>query len=217
MHRNRAVIFDLDGTLLDTLGDIADSMNSVLARNGLPVHSRDTYRSFIGEGMDVLVRRALPEGMRDGTTISRFVLSMREEYDKRWAETSIPYPGIPELLDGLTEEGVLLAVLSNKLDSFTKEMVRKLLGAWKFFEVRGLVFSMPRKPDPALALEIALNMNMKPESIFFVGDSDIDMKTALNAGMIPVGVSWGYQSVDRLAASGANTILGKPRDLLEYL
>lgn len=217
MHGNRAVIFDLDGTLLDTLGDIADSMNGVLSINGLPVHSRDAYRSFIGEGMDVLVRRALPEGMRDDKNVSQFVLSMREEYDRRWAETSRPYPGIPQLLDLLAERGIPLAVLSNKLDSFTKKMVEKLLGAWKFSQVRGLVFGTPRKPDPAVALEMASDMAIEPAEICFVGDSDIDIETALNAGMVPVGVSWGYQSVDRLKSSGAKTILDKPRDLLDYL
>ncbi len=217
MQKDRAVIFDLDGTLLDTLGDIADSMNSVLARDGLPVHSREMYLSFIGEGMDVMVRRALPEGIRDDERVSRFILSMREEYGRRWAETSKPYPGIPELLDLLAEKGIPFAVLSNKLDSFTKVMVERLLGAWRFFQVRGLVFGMPRKPDPALALEIASDMDIEPARITFVGDSNIDVGTALNAGMIPVGVSWGYQSVDRLTASGAKAVLERPRDLLEYL
>ncbi|HQG30332.1 MAG TPA: HAD family hydrolase [Deltaproteobacteria bacterium] len=217
MQRDRAVIFDLDGTLLDTLGDIADSMNTVLGRSGLPPHTRETYLSFIGEGMDVLVRRALPEDMRDEKTVSRFVLSMREEYDRRWAQTSQPYQGVPELLSLLTEKGIPFAVLSNKLDSFTKIMVERFLGAWRFFDVRGLIFGMPRKPDPALALEIASDMKILPARIFFVGDSDIDVKTALNAGMTPVGVSWGYQSVDRLTASGAKTILARPQELLDHL
>lgn len=217
MPGKRAVIFDLDGTLLDTLTDIANSMNNVLDRFGYPPHERDTYLSFVGDGIDVLAIRALPDDKRDEATVSEVVSSMREEYTKRWSETSRPFPGVAELLDDLTERGMLLAVLSNKLDSFTKIMVNSLLGQWKFFQVRGLEFDKTRKPDPRQALEIAQDMHLEPERIVFVGDSDIDIQTAKRAGMVPVGVLWGYQSREKLITSGAEILISQPMDLVAHI
>ncbi len=217
MGSKRAIIFDLDGTLLDTLSDIADSMNEVLARFGLPLHERDTYPAFVGGGIDVLVYRALPEDRRDEATVFRAVAAMKEEYARRWSDTSRPYPGVPKLLDKLTHKGIILAVLSNKLESFTKTMVKALLGSWNFFQVRGLEFGRSRKPDPSQAIAIAQDMHLDPEQIIFAGDSDVDIQTALRAGMFPVGVLWGYQSRQQLISSGAGVLIEKPEDLLGYI
>ncbi|HNY64974.1 MAG TPA: HAD family hydrolase [Deltaproteobacteria bacterium] len=213
----KAVIFDLDGTLLDTIGDIGDAMNHVLAQHGLPVHDRSAYLTFVGAGMDVLVRRALPAGFTDEALVPELLARMREEYAKRWRLTSRPYPGIPELLKALTERGIPFSVLSNKLDSFTKEMVRELLGSWEFFEVRGLEFGSPRKPDPAQALQIAGSLQLDPREMLFVGDSGIDMETATRAGMVPVGVLWGYQSREKLVKGGAGILIEEPGELLGHL
>ncbi len=217
MGGKRAVIFDLDGTLLDTLTDIAGSMNVVLASFGFPLHERDAYLAFVGGGIDVLAYRALPDDRRDEPTVARAVAMMREEYAGRWSDTSQPYPGIPELLDELARKGILLAVLSNKLESFTRTMVEALLGSWNFFQVRGLEFGRPRKPDPSQAIAIAQDMRLDPEQILFTGDSDIDIQTALKAGMFPVGVLWGYQSRQQLISGGAEALIEKPGDLLGYV
>lgn len=217
MKNKKAVIFDLDGTLLDTLTDIADSMNEVLARYGFPVHDYGAYRTMIGAGMDVLARRAVPEDRRDDETVSRVAAAMREEYDRRWSLTSRPYPGVTEMLTLLTERGIPFSVLSNKLDSFAKQMVSALLGDWHFFEVRGLVQGLPRKPDPHIALEMADSLGLPAEQVIFVGDSDIDMETAVSAGMVPVGVLWGYQTPERLTSAGAFALLSSPRELMGIL
>jgi phosphoglycolate phosphatase len=217
VFHKKAVIFDLDGTLLDTITDIADAMNRVLAGHGFPVHDRKAYLDFVGAGMDTLVRRALPAGVDYGELVPRLLASMREEYAGHWRDTSMPYPGIPELLDELVSRGISFCVLSNKIDSFTKEMVAVLLGPWKFSEVRGLEFGRPRKPDPVQALEMAAHLGITPGEIIFVGDSDVDMETARRAGMCPVGVLWGYQSRSRLVSGGAGVLIEKPGELLEHL
>ncbi len=213
----KAIIFDLDGTLLDTIGDIVDSMNAVLKDLGCPVHSVDEYKTFIGDGLDVMVRRSLPKDVRDERTISACIEYMRKGYGQRWANTSKPFSNIPELLDRLTVMDVKVSVLSNKLDVFTKEMVQVLLGAWQFHSVVGLNNDIPRKPDPSGALEIAHKMHVEPKQCIFVGDSNIDMETAVGAGMRPVGVLWGYQDRDRLVKSGAVDLLSDPLDLLPIL
>ena len=217
MKDKKAVIFDLDGTLLDTLADIADSMNEVLARHGFPAHSYDAYRTMIGAGLDVLARRSVPEARRDDEIVTSVVADMRKEYERRWSFTSRPYPGVPEMLSLLTERGIPFSVLSNKLDSFAKLMVRTLLSDWNFFEVRGLVQGLPRKPDPHIALEMVKALGLSSDQVVFVGDSDIDMETAVRAGMTPVGVLWGYQAPERLISAGASTLLSSPRDLLNSL
>jgi phosphoglycolate phosphatase len=217
VFRKKAVIFDLDGTLLDTIVDIADSMNRVLAHNGFPVHDRAAYLNFVGAGMDVLVHRALPVGADYAELVPRLLTSMREEYASHWRDSSKPFPGIPQLLDALAAMDIPCCVLSNKIDSFTREMVAALLGEWKFFEVRGLEFDKPRKPEPAQALEMATGMGIAPGEIFFVGDSDVDMETGRRAGMVPVGVLWGYQDRQRLVTGGARIIIENPGEFLEHL
>jgi phosphoglycolate phosphatase len=213
----KAVIFDLDGTLLDTITDIADSMNRVLAHHGLPIHDLSAYLGFVGAGMDVLVRRALPAGADCEELVPKLLASMKVEYAAHWRDASRPYPGVPELLEVLASRGLPFCVLSNKLHTFTCEMVSALLGRWDFFEVRGLDFGKPRKPDPAQALDMAALLGLRPGEIFFVGDSDVDMETGRRAGMTPVGVLWGYQTRARLVSGGAEFLIEEPRELLEHL
>jgi phosphoglycolate phosphatase len=213
----QAVIFDMDGTLLDTIEDIADSMNAALESLGFPVLPIEQYRDLVGDGIEVLAMRALPEEQRTVETIAASVKAMREEYGARWSVKSRPFPGIPELLDGLMEMGIRLSILSNKLDDFTKTMARSLLPNWRFIEVRGLAPSVPRKPDPAGAYLCAERMGVDPMHCIFVGDSIIDMDTANRAGMAPFGALWGYQDRQRLMNHGARILLDDPRDLLGYL
>ncbi len=217
MMNFKAVIFDLDGTLLDTLEDIALSMNSVLLHAGFPQHPMAAYRGFIGEGIAHLVQQALPEGQRDVITVQQNVSYMLSEYGRRWKEHTIPYPGIPELLDALTTREIKIAVLSNKLQNFTQEMVATLLDKWQFDYVLGAQPSIPQKPDPAGALLISSELGIKPEEFIYLGDSPIDMCTAISAGMYPVGALWGFQTAEELISAGAQVFIKQPMELFEVL
>lgn len=215
--RYKAVIFDLDGTLLNTIEDLADSMNAVLARYGYPTHDIQSYKYFIGSGIRNLVYEALPPEKRDEAIISTCMAGMKEEYGKRWADKTRPYDGIPELLDALAVKNIKLSVLSNKPHEMTKLAVEKLLSKWTFDAVYGERAGVPRKPDPAAALEISKALGIPPHEFLYVGDSGIDMKTANSSGMYAVGVLWGFRSAEELQNAGAKTLIKKPLDLLTLL
>lgn len=210
-----AVIFDMDGTLLDTLEEIADAMNAALASLGYPPHDYPAYRAYVGNGMDVLARRALPESDCDDATVASCLEAMRAIYGEHYAYQSRPYPGIPPLLDELTRRGISLNILSNKPDDFTRQMTTKLLSQWRFDLVRGIIPGRPRKPDPAPALAIAAALGIEPGRIVFMGDSSIDMHTANSAGMFPVGVLWGFRTKAELIESGAKLLIEQPDQLLK--
>jgi phosphoglycolate phosphatase len=212
-----AVLFDLDGTLLDTLDDIADSANRALVTQGFPAHPNEDFRRFIGDGVQMLVRRALPEDRRDDETIARVVVAYRDEYAIGWDVKTRPYPGIAELLDELAGRKVQLAVLSNKPDEFTRLCVAGYLGRWPFRVVLGQREDLPRKPDPTGALRVAAELGVTPAQCYFIGDSVADMTMARRAGMHAVGVAWGFQPVDVLREAGAETIVDRPTDLLPIL
>jgi phosphoglycolate phosphatase len=213
----QAVIFDFDGTLLDTLRDLAESVNSVLNRSGFPEHRLEDYRHFVGEGVEELARRVLPEGHRDEATITRILTDVREEYRQRWPNHTRPYEGIPELLDAITARGTKMAIVTNKPDDSTRTMAARLLPGWKFDVIVGATADLPRKPDPKGALEAARRLRLPPGAFLYVGDSDIDMKTANAAGMYAVGVLWGFRSADELIKNGAKVLIRKPLELLELL
>ena len=214
----KAVLFDIDGTLLDTLEDIADSMNCALKRLGFPVHDTERYKQLVGDGMKILVRRALPDTARnDPRRVSECLEIMLEVYGVNWNVKSRPYPGIPELLDALTSRGIKMAVLSNKPDDLAAKAVRELLPAWSFEPVFGERPSTPRKPDPSSAVEIAARLALEPAEFLYLGDTAIDMKTAKGAGMFPVGVLWGFRDAGELLEGGAARLISKPIELLELL
>lgn len=215
--KGRAVIFDLDGTLLDSLRDLGEAMNAVLREHGLPEHPLDAYRYFVGEGVEALVRRALPQERRDEALMPGLLEMMRKEYGRRWHDHSRPFPGVPEMLDRLESRGLPKAVFSNKPHLFTVEMVEKMLGEWSFTAVRGILPGTPRKPNPAVALEISREMKIPPQDIVFVGDSDLDMLTARAAGMFGVGVLWGFRDAAELQEAGARALVTHPRELMNYL
>jgi phosphoglycolate phosphatase len=210
----RAVLFDLDGTLLNTLEDLASSMNRVLVRYGFAIHDLEEYQYFVGDGMDVLTRRALPSGITEAEA-DQCVVAMQEEYSKNWAEKTRPYKGIPELLESLAGRDVKVAILSNKPDDLTKAVVKKLLPHWRFKPVIGARLAVPKKPDPAMALEIASDLNVLPKQFLYLGDTDTDMKTANAAGMYPVGALWGFRTANELTLSGAKTLIENPMELME--
>ncbi len=213
----KAVIFDLDGTLLNSLEDIADSANSVLSDHGFPTHKPDDYRMFVGSGMSELMIRALPEEKRNAESIDDYVKEYRAEYSQNWNKKTKPYDGILEMLDVLTAISIKIAVLSNKLHAFTKQCVDELLPRWKFDVVVGFQNEIPPKPDPTGALQIAEQLNLSPSQILYVGDSDIDMKTGVAAGMHPVGVLWGFRTKEELQKNGAKTLIEKPQEILNLL
>ncbi|MBI5819169.1 MAG: HAD family hydrolase [Verrucomicrobia bacterium] len=210
----KAVLFDLDGTLLDTLEDLADSMNAVLARLDAPQHPVPAYRYFVGDGVLELCRRVLPADRRDEATVKAAAAAMGDEYGRRWTAKTQPYPGIPELLDTLTERQVKMAILSNKNNNFTKLCVEKLLGRWRFDVVQGLDETIHKKPHPSGAVAVARRLKIAPADFLYLGDTNTDMKTAVAAGMYPVGALWGFRTAEELTANGAKVLISKPADLL---
>jgi phosphoglycolate phosphatase len=212
----KAVIFDLDGTLLDTLEDIAFSMNAALVTLGAPVHPSADYRRYVGQGLDTLARLVLPRGRQDETIVRQCVAAMRAVYAGRWSHETRPYPGIDAVLTSLRQAGVRCAVCSNKAHDFTVRMVTHFFGDNAFTVIVGGGQFAP-KPDPAGVLHIAARMGIAPGEILYVGDSDVDMKTAVNAGMFPAGVTWGFRSKEELLANGAAVLIDKPEQIMEYI
>jgi len=213
----RALIFDLDGTLLDTIRDIADAVNKALSSLGFPEHEFDAYKYFVGDGEDKLAFRALPEGHRDPPTVNAVLAGFRETYSKHWGDNTRPFPGIPELLDSFTHKALRMAILSNKGQQFAEATVSALLGRWHFKVVLGAQPSIPAKPDPAGALKIAKETGIAPADFIYLGDSGVDMKTAVAAGMYPIGALWGYRKGDELLAAGAKALIKKPTELLRFV
>lgn len=209
-----AVVFDLDGTLVDTLEDLAESANEALRALGAPVHPIPAYRQMVGGGIRRLLERALPEGRRDEATVVEALERMRTIYGGRWAQVSRPYPGIPELLDTLSAREVPMAVLSNKPHEFTVEMVQVLLQRWSFDAVYGARPDVPLKPDPTAALAVAELLGMPPARCAYLGDSDVDMFTARRAGMLAVGAAWGFRGAAELRAAGAELVVDEPSALM---
>jgi phosphoglycolate phosphatase len=212
----RAVIFDLDGTLLDTSDDIAVAMNRVLESRGLGSYTIEAYKTLVGDGAEELVRRVLSSRPLAGEEIAGILRDYRREYDLCWRAHSRPYPGVPELLEELARKGIKTAVLSNKSHPFTKTMTSELLAPHRFDVVRGAMPGVPLKPDPRPALMIAAEMGLPPASVVFLGDTNVDMLTAVAAGMLPVGALWGFRSAAELEANGAAALVASPLDLLGY-
>jgi phosphoglycolate phosphatase len=213
----KAIIFDLDGTLLDTLEDLSGSVNRVMTRRGFPTHTLDEYRYFIGDGTAMLIARALPKEERNDKTIRACLKAFNEDYGRNWNVKTRPYKGITEMLDALTERGLKITVLSNKQHEFTKRCVADLLPKWTFDVVLGQRNAVKRKPDPAGALEVAERLRLSPAEILYLGDSAVDMRTAAAAGMFPVGVLWGFRPAEELQESGAKALIERPLEILNLL
>lgn len=213
----KAVVFDLDGTLLDTLEDLADSANAALIRFGLDTHPTEAYRYFVGDGVPALMRRVAPETGSDAKLAAELVGAMRSEYARRWAEKSRPYDGVREMLSELAMRGTAMAILSNKPHDFTCMCAAKLLDGCEFAVVQGVDETTPPKPDPAAALRIAGQLGLPPGEFLYLGDTDTDMRTAAGAGMFAVGACWGFRPREELAAAGADALIDHPSQLPDLL
>lgn len=212
----KGILFDLDGTIVNSLEDISDAMNAVLQELGHPKHTYSTYQYFIGSGLRNLVAKALPASNNSETEIDQCYTKMLAVYSKNCTQKTKAYSGIFELLNELKSRNIKLSVFSNKADALTKEITNHIFEGY-FDQIIGLTTEKLKKPNPENAIIIRNNWNLNPEEVLFIGDSEIDMQTANNANMYAVGVSWGYRSVDELLADGAQIILNQPADLIPFL
>lgn len=210
-----SIIFDLDGTLLDTLTDIADSVNTVLTVNGFPTYPRDSYKSFLGDGLHNLISRSVPVGTGENI-IQNCCETFTQIYSESWKKNCYPYEGIEIMLSDLSAGKIKLAVLSNKPHAFTCLFVDHFFPKGMFEIVYGHRDGVNKKPDPAGAIAIAEILQTGCENILFVGDSDVDIQTGRSAGMGTAGVSWGYRTVAELKANNAEIIVNRPSEIVEY-
>lgn len=212
----KAVIFDLDGTLVNSLQDIADSMNIVLKSYNFPTHSYKEHQSFIGSGIRSLVSKSLPVTHNNEKQIDSCFNAMIEVYRDHCTHKTKPYDGIIELLDNLKSRDIKISVLSNKADEFTKKITHALFPNY-FDPVIGLSIEAHKKPNPFGAVEISKTLRLKPEEIIYIGDTGIDMQTANNANMFAIGVLWGFRPKEELILNGAKYLLSNPLDLIKII
>jgi len=215
MNNFKAVVFDLDGTLLDTIDDLGNSMNSVLQSMRFPQHTVSEYKFFVGRGLRNLVASALPREFQNDKIIDSCLEKMFNEYGRRWGEKTLPYPGISELLDALSEKNIKMAILSNKDHMITLMLAERFLDRWKFEAIFGERPGIPRKPDPTSSKEILRIMRISAENVIYLGDTGSDMETARKSGMYPVGALWGFRNADELMEHGAQMMIQSPMELLK--
>ena len=211
----RAILFDLDGTLADTLADIAGAANHALAELGRPTFEVPRYRLMVGRGLELLFQQALgPDHQHLG---ERAATLFHTHYASHGSDNTVPYDGVAEMLDALVDRRVTLAILSNKPDAPAQATVRQVLGRWPFAQVRGQRPPTPLKPDPTAAIEISRELNIPPENWLYLGDTGVDMCTATAAGMFAVGALWGFREEAELRENGARTVIAHPAEILALL
>lgn len=210
-----AVILDLDGTLLNTLGDLRAATNHALEVRGLPPHSMEEIRQFIGNGIRLLICRAMPEGTPEAE-IDAALDDFKAYYAAHIHDRTVPYDGIPQLLTALKKRGIQVAVLSNKIDSASQQLIEYFFPG-KTDVVFGEHVGVPRKPDPTSCRMVMQQLGVQPEQVLYVGDSGTDMQTAKNAGLYAVGVTWGFRSKEVLLKYGADVLVHRPEQILQIL
>ncbi len=213
----QAVVFDLDGTLLDSLADIANAANAVLEARGLPTHDVQAYRYFVGDGVQKLLNRILPPERHDDEQLrSDLIVEFIDQYHRTWNVESHLYDGVPEMLDELVRRGMTLAVLSNKPQSATRKCVDHYLAEYSFATVLGQTETRPPKPDLTGVKEVLKTLDVEPQSCLYLGDTAVDMRTACGAGLVAIGATWGFRDRTELEQAGARAIIDHPLDLLEH-
>jgi phosphoglycolate phosphatase len=212
----KSVIFDLDGTLIDSIQDIADSSNIMLKQNGFKTHPVESYISWIGNGARLLIERTIPE-IKDPAKIDKLLNEYRSIYEENCLIKTKIYASMDRFLDSLTLLNIPISILTNKPHSETLKITDNLLKNWNFKFILGQREGYPKKPDPKVAIEIANELNIDPKEFLFIGDSSTDIRTALAAGMKPVGVNWGYGTNGSMKEAGGKIFYDNPEDLLQLL
>lgn len=210
----KIAIFDLDGTLADTLEDLADAVNNGLKQLGYPIHPYESYKTFVGDGVQMLCYRALPDDKKDETTKLHELFN--EYYSVHFLDKTILYPGIKETLEKLSNNSVILAVATNKPQNFALKIIEKLLPNTDFIKILGGCTDRAKKPDPAIIHEIIDELPIGTKA-FMIGDSDVDIKTANNAGISSIGCLWGFRTEKELSEAGADYIAEKATDIFDYI
>jgi len=211
------VIFDLDGTLLNTIADLAHSTNYALQQNGYPIHQTEKYNFFVGNGINKLFERALPEGEKTEENILKIRKAFLPYYDEHNTDYSSPYPGIPELLDKLQQKRIKLAVASNKYQEATQKLIAFYFPHIEFVEVLGQREGVNVKPDPVIICDIVATTGIEKENILYVGDSGVDMQTAINANVTSCGVTWGFRPRTELESFQPDFIVDKAEEILHII
>ena len=210
----RLVIFDLDGTLLNTIEDLGHAANYALEKNGFATHTLASYPFFVGNGVRRLITRVLPEEHRNDATIDKLLKDFREFYDEHCCDCTKPYPGMPELLRDLSDQGVQMAVASNKYDAAVQKIINHYFGDIDFVAIEGQKEGVNVKPDPSVVFAILAKARVPKREVLYVGDSGVDMETARRACVDSVGVTWGFRPEKELVESLADTIIHQPNDIL---
>ncbi len=213
----KAVLFDLDGTLANTLNDLGNAVNYVLEKNNYPTHLLESYKLKVGGGMANLIHKSLPESERNEETEKKVLTEFLDYYSKHFADETCTYSGIDELLHTLKSMGMSLAVVTNKAQDMTDLVMKKLFSSDTFDYVIGKRDGIPTKPDPKPAFIAIDKLGVNSDECIFVGDSGVDMLTALNCGALPVGVLWGFRSADELKKSGSRFLLREPYELVKLI
>lgn len=212
----KLIIFDLDGTLLDTVEDLGNATNYALRALGFPEHPMEAYKIYCGRGIYNMFRDALPAGQATEENVARMAALFLPEYDAHKCDRTLPYPGIPEMLDRLHAEGIRFALASNKYQDGAEKLVEHFFGKYGFVKVLGQREGLPIKPDPAIVRQAMEAMpGIRKEEVVYVGDTNTDMHTGLNAGVRTVGVLWGFRTREELAACGPWKIVATPEELTD--
>ena len=211
------ILFDLDGTLLNTIHDLADAANWVCAQNGWPQHTVAEYKYMVGNGIPKLVERFSPAEARTPDRLAETLAQFTARYDAHKEDKTAPYPGIPELLKELKAAGIQTAVFSNKADALCGKIIEHYFGPGAFSAVRGSRPGVPTKPDPTGLWDLMRQLNADPATTLFVGDSDVDILTGHNAGLPAMGAGWGFRGAGELTAAGAEALAFRPGDILDYI
>lgn len=211
------VIFDLDGTLLNTLRDMSESTNHALREHGYPTHPEEAYRYFVGDGIRTLVERALPESVRIPVVIEQVLNSFKSYYTEHSEDFTRPYDGILDLLAELKHRGIKLAVATNKFQAGADELVPRFFGEGTFDLILGQRDGIATKPDPIIVAQILAQLQVDKERVLYLGDTSVDMQTAVRAGICAIGVTWGFRPLAELIEHGARHTIDAPEELLQLL
>lgn len=213
----KTILFDLDGTLLNTIDDLADAGNWVCAQHGWPTFTVEQFKHMVGNGIPKLIERFSPESARTPDQLAATLAEFTARYDAHKEDKTAPYPGIPELLDALKAEGIQTAVFSNKADPLCGKIIEHYFGAGSFSIVRGNRPGVPTKPDPTGVYTLMKDLGADTSSTLFVGDSDVDILTGHNAGLPAMGALWGFRGRAELTAAGADALAAVPADILDFV